>query len=296
MVNAQYTPTGSKLTSDQLKVGYWFVAHKLLLRRIAILVLMVIDIALVSFVLYGFADYYFISRSQVKNMYVQLTSPALNYQYLSESSSPQSLVIVDTTVIKLDGKYDLVAQVDNFNQSWYVPKIVYHFESDDFVTLSQTDFILPGQTKYLMALGQESQTNLRQSDLIIEDIEWQKQADFDKLKDKILTIEIIEPMFETARQSGLSDELQVSQVKFQAYNNSAYNFWDVKMKVLLFRAGNLVAVNEIPYNYFDAGETKNTSYAIYEHLAAPNKIEIYPDIDILNPQSFKGFDGVGEAK
>lgn len=297
LAQTQFTPTGGELSAQEIKAGYWFVSHKLLLRRIGIIALAVFDIIIVLFALYAFADYYLIGRPGVQGMYDQITSPRLDYQYLFEIARPQQLQINFTESLKsVDNKYDLVAEVFNSNSSWTAEQITYHFENNEFSTEQKTDFILPLQTKYLMVLNAESEQGLSSVNLVIDDILWQKVTDYDKLSAKILDIEIVDPQFQAPQQSGVSEELSVSRLLFTAKNNSAYNFWDVNMKVLLYRGSNLIYIDNVFYESFDAGEVKNNDLSIFKRLATPDKIYVIPDINILNPAVFKGFDGEGEVK
>lgn len=297
MVKTQFSPTGQKLKEDELKFGYWFITHKVLLRQIGILILGIIDLFLVLFSIYGFVDYYLLSRNQVLAMHNELTAPQLDYQYISEIGDPLNLTNSMTAVIKSsDNHFDFVAQVQNQNSTWYVKEITFHFESGNFVSPTQTDYILPLQTKYLMTLGQKSDINLAGANLIIENISWEKTANFELLQEKIVDFQVRDAEYLTPSQSQVTDQLDASRVKFTAINASAYNFWEVKMKVLLYRGTSLVYINEIPYRTFASGEIKNSEFIIYERIGNSNRIEIYPEVDILNPSSFKGFDGEGQAK
>jgi len=294
MVNTQYSPVPGKLTSDQLKLGYWYSSHKLLIRRIIIFVLIILDVFLISFAVYGFTDYYFISQPQVSQLYEDLTTPKLNYNYLAEVSFPQPLNVAFVQVLRnQEGKYDLVAEVINPNNLWYAPQVTYHFEAGSVITESQTAYILPNQTKYLMTLGYSSESAINNPSIVIDNISWEKNVLYENLQAKVLNIEITEPKFESGQQLGLTNGTDSSRVSFSAFNNSAYNFWDVDMNVLLYRGSSLVYVNKIPFRIFEAGERQNIEFIIHEKISTPSMIEVLPDVDILNPASFKGFEGEG---
>jgi hypothetical protein len=297
MVNTKFTPTEEKLTGDELNISYWYITNKLLIRRILVLLLVLVDLLLVIYVLYGLANYYLIGKPQVDKMYEALTSTPLDYQYLAEISRPQPLVIDSTqSLVSNAGQYDLVAQISNPNELWYAPKVTYHFESGDYQSDPATDYVLPSQTKYWMVLGIESTAALTNPSLVIDSIEWEKKVHFAELQGKILNIEINDPTFVPPQQSGVTEGVQVSRVEFDVFNNSAYNFYNVDLKVLLYRAQNLVGVNSIPLQTLDAGETKQIEYFIYQRILTPNRVVVYPEVDILNPASFKAFDGTGEVK
>jgi hypothetical protein len=292
-----FTPTGEKFTEDELKFGYWFVSNKVLLRKIGLFTLMVIDAILVLAVLYGLVNFYIISRPEVQAMNQSVTSPALDYQYLFEQSQPLPLEITFSESLRNSSdSYDFVSEITNNNTTWYAQNVTYHFESGSFVSKTKSTTIMPGQTKYIMALGQTGDFPLNTASLVVDKVTWKKQANFDALYDKMYLFEVENPVFESSQQSGLSGEVPVSRVSFAVRNASAYNYGDMTVSVLLYRASSLVGVNEISVARFDSGETKDLSYAIYGSTPGASRVEVIPDVDILNPASFKSFDGEGEFK
>lgn len=290
-ITPQFSPLESELSGKQIKWGYWFASHKLLLRRIGILALVFFDIVIFIFVFYGLLQYYFINRNQVIAMYNDLTSDKLNYEYLMELSQPAPLAIAFVEVLSdNEGFGDFVAEVNNPNNTWYVENVTYHFVTDDFIGPTQTDFILPLQQKFIMNLHVPIGQSPSSPQLVIDDIKWKKVAFYNELQDKILNIEVLDPKFISENQLG-GGELGLNRVEALIKNNSAYNFWDVKLKVLLYRESTLVYVNELPLRTFNSGTSYNMSFNIFNGLTRPNKIYVFPEVDILNPESFKGFEG-----
>ncbi len=285
-----FSPTGSELSGKQIKFGYWYASHKLLLRRLGILALAFFDLLIILLVFYGLIQYFFIGRGQVNALYQDLTSDKLNYGYLTELSEPQPLAINMVEVLRgSEGYYDLVAEINNPNNSWYVEELTYHFVANEFSGLSQTDFILPLQQKFVMNLHVPSAITISNPQLVIDNIKWKKVAFYENLRDKILNLEVVEPTFISENQIG-GGELNINRVEAVIKNNSAYNFWDIKLKVLLYREDTLVYVNEVPIRILNSGNSYNMAFNIFNGVTRPNKIYIFPEIDILDPESFKGFE------
>ena len=285
-----------KLSPDQLKIGYWYVSHKLLLRRLLILFLIAIDFILFVIGGFGLLDYYVFQQNEVKFLYNNLTTSKLNYSYLTEQSAPQDLAINFTRVISGRGQYDFISEIDNFNSTWYVNELTYHFEAGSLKTPTKTDFILPQSRKYLIAEAVSSDTLLNNATFVVEEIKWEKYAYFQELHDKILNIEILEPRFEAPGTLGVSDQLNVSRARFTAYNSSAYNFTNVQMKVIMSRGDSIVAVRDLSFQKFLAGEKRPIEFYLYDLASLPNRVDVFPDVDILNPAAFRGFEGEGEPK
>jgi hypothetical protein len=292
-----FTTGEEKLSTDELKVGYWYVTHRLLIRRIAIMLLALFDAICILISIYIFIDYYIISRPQVLQMHNQMTAPKMNYAYLAEAGAPQGLALNFSQAFRLkSGKYDLVAEVQNINTIWQASMLKYHFEAINFSSEPRTDYILPGQTKYLMNLGLTTESAIGDVDLVIDEIKWEKVTDFDKWRDKVFNIQIIEPQFLAPSASGVSDQESVSRVTFKVLNDSAYNYWDVDLKVLMLRNEDLVGVNDVPLHILNSGEEKTIEFLLYDQILIPNKVTVVADVNILDPAVFKGFDGVGEPK
>ncbi|OGF48261.1 hypothetical protein A2533_01925 [Candidatus Falkowbacteria bacterium RIFOXYD2_FULL_35_9] len=286
--HAEFTPTGGELTADQMKVGFWYVAHKLLIRRLTILVLALFDLILAIFILYTILNLYLLDLPSKNTMYQALTSPSLNYQYLSEISKPSPLTVNYAVSIKAnDTESNIVAEVSNINTSWYIPEIQYHFESNGEVTEVYTAFVLPAQIDYLMATGVKNITPNQPVTLVVDSIKWKKQAHYPELKEKIYQLEVQDSKFIPASQT---DVANVSNLNFSVENKGAYNFWDVYNKILLFQGSRLIYATVYPVAKLDAGEKTDSSLSIFNNISTPSKIEIYPDVDFLNPDSFKGFE------
>ena len=149
---------------------------------------------------------------------------------------------------------------------------------------------MPLQQKFIMSLHLPIGQAVSSAQLIIDDIKWEKVAFYDDLKDKILNIEVLDPKFISENQLG-GGELGLNRVEALIKNNSAYNFWDVKLKVLLYRENTLVYINEIPVRTLNSGSSYDMAFNVFNGLTRPNKVYVFPEVDILNPESFKGFDG-----
>jgi hypothetical protein len=290
MNNQLFVPTGNNLTTDQLKFGYWFVAHKLLLRRIAILFLLLADFCLILYAAYFFFDYYILSANSETAVVNQLAAAKLNGAALESATAVKPIDILWTKVFAGgDNKYDFVASVTNPNPNWLAASVSYHFQNGDTATPGKTDFILPGEEKYLFDLGRKVEQNLATADLIIDAISWEKVADFATKKDTMLAFTVADEKIERLS----ADAVRGS---FSIINNSAYNFSSVNLKILLYGGSSLVAVNQLPLALFSSGAKENLDFILPGVSSSANKITVIPEINIYNPDSFKKFEGSGQPK
>lgn len=287
MEPVNFTPTGEKLTAEEMKFGYWFVTHRLLLRRIGLMAFMAVDAIIVLAAFYGLVSFYFIARGDNLKMQQALTTPQINFNYWQEKSQPMPLAINFSTALNNGGtKYDMVASVMNPNKTWYSAAVKYHFQENNVVTPTRTDYILPLQEKYVMELGYASDTVMGSPELVIEDVAWQKVTDYELLRDKIFNIEIANNEFSSQIDAAGA---RLNQIHFEATNNSAYNFWDMHFKVLLYRGDTLVYVNDVPIRTFMSNEKKDMWLSVFPDSVIGGKVLVVPEVDILNPASFKAF-------
>ncbi len=287
-MNAQFTPTGDKLTSDQIKFGYWFVTHKLLLRRIGIMALMAFDAFLFIVVAYNLLNFYIFSQPEINAQNLALTSDRIKYEYWQEKSAPLPLTMDSVQYLgNVPGKFDLVAFVNNPNKTWYLKELTYHFQDGSVATPSKTTFVLPLQNKVIMELAFASGQSLTNPTLIVDNVKWEKTADYEFLRDKVWNVTISEAVFTSEANAAGGPSL--NKIKFNATNNSAYNFWDAQFNVLMYRGETLVYVNSIPARTFSSQEKKELNINVFPETVFGTKVEVVPEVDILKPESFKGF-------
>lgn len=278
-------------TDKNLKYGYWFVTHKVMLHKLGILILAAASGALLLYGAWGVFDYYILSRDKNLAVEKEITSSKLNYALLSEINKPKNLQVLSVSSLNGgEGKVDLVAEVANPNVQWAVESFDYHFFSGERKTAVKSGFILPGHTKFVLDLGFASLTGFPNPELSVENIKWKKTANFKELESKVIDFDFANKKALSAKRSGASAKSAVSTVEFDVINRSAYSFSEPKFIVLFYGGGNLVGADQAVLDSLVTGETKNVNLNIFQDIPAGAEVRIYPDINILDPAAFKGFD------
>ena len=269
----------------------WF-ANRVKFRQGFLSFLFVIALALILFGLGGIGKVYLVDKNRNEALEVGLTKEKLNYQMLAEVNRPTALQIRDSFVVKSSaGKYDFAAEVVNVNQKWHAQSFDYYFVFGEEKTAVKKGYILPGETAYLVNLGVESESLVSESNLIVENINWQKVPEgFVEMKQKMLKLEVKNINLISSQSGQLSDKSDVANISFEVVNMSNYNYWQPHFTVLVFRRGELVAVSDLIMDSLDTGERKVESLNIFQYIPRDVEIKIVPDINILDQRVFKSFD------
>lgn len=300
MSNNIFAPTEEK----EFQYGYWYVTHKVLIRQIAILVLMIISSSLFLTGLVGLVKYYFADAAKNAALENALASPQISFSNIAALGAPQPLSVAGSMVFSgAENSFDFVAEIDNINDGWYAKSFDYYFTyGAGLKTEPKKGFALPGQHKYLLDLGKTLDTRIADAEVVIENVDWEKAPDFKSLQDKILQFQFPTKALTTistapAATAAPGTTGSVMALKVEVVNSSSYSFWEPRFDVLFYRSNTLVGITELSLSQISTGERQTANLNIFQKLPAGVRVEVVPDIDILNPDVFKGFGGgSGELK
>lgn len=281
----------NNLSQDELKVSYWYVTHRILLRKIGIMLLAVVSGVLLLYGIYGLINFYLLGGKENVSIEKALSTGALNYNLLAEANKPKELAVLDTTILKGAGRaYDIISEVSNPNLQWAVESFDYYYLIGEEKTNVKTDFILPNSSKYVLHLNYENDAGAAEANLVIENIKWKKISDYELLAEKILQFDFENKIILFSKSGGLSEKESVTNIRFDVLNKSAYNFWEPRFIVLLLRGDALATVTQVVVDGLASGEKKTESINLFQTIPSGARLEIIPDVNILDPNVFKGFE------
>ena len=286
------------VTITKLEAGLWYVEHKNLLFKLLLALLALIGAITWIYTLSTFGYYVFKGMNDDLAMAKELAAAqGFNHAYIKKISGQQletyPVKIMESGSLKGAPRYDLIAEVKNPNLR-HAGRLNYSFVSAGQVIANGEINILPGDDKYITALGLElaerpGNVILVNNRLDLRRLDTRIYPDWDKYKKEHLDIAISDIKFTPPRLSGLSEKLNVSQLDFIATNNSAYNYWRADMVILLTSRGQLTAINQYLLNRFRSGERREVTLSLPGVLKA-DSIEIVPQVDILDQKNYFNFD------
>ncbi len=288
----------NNLSEKELKYSYWYVTHRVFLRKLGVLALASCSIGLLIYGLFLVSSYYIEDASKSRDLAASLSQDKLNLELLAESNKPRDLQVSETRVLRGNqGMVDFVATIFNPNVQWAVDKLEYYFLNGEDKTELATAYILPGQEKYLLHFNYPSSNTGLQVRIIIETVHWQKVVDFTAQQENAVNFEITNAAITSIIKPGKETTESVTNVTFDVLNRSAYSFWEPRFVVLLERGDQLIAVAETHLSTLGSNELRKESINLFQTLPASTQLRVVPDINILDPNVFKGFNiEVGERK
>lgn len=275
----------NKVSNFKLKVSYWYVGHKLELKRALIAFLIVLSVIFYSYSIYQVIMILFVQEESFRQDMASLTTNLIDYEYFHRVNKPKDIKILGfDSADGREGRYDFVAKVINPNPQWVASKVLFQLVSGSQVIAEKTSFIYPNETKYIMIFGQEVSGNSPM--LKIADVDWSRYRQFEEFADPRLKFTTSDIEFKSARESGIVGDLPVSTLDFKITNNSAYSYWQVGVQMVLLSSQKVVGANYISLDQFLSGETRDIEMRWYEPLSSVNQFEILPEVDILSADSY----------
>lgn len=270
------------LTEKQLKWGYWFLTHKQKLKKILIIFLIVLNASLWGYSIFRFSLYFARSSLHEKVLFYlsqDLVDLRMRTKFCPKDlslSTPKALL----TGISPQGlsQYDFVVEVENPNPEWAIISLKYKFSWPGGESQPQQTFILPEQTKHLLALGQEVKTRPQNIQCEFLEINWRrvKQPFLEKLAGLDISCENVKFI--------PASTIYPARVQFEAVNKTVYSFWQISFNIILLQGQTIVGVNSIPLEQFLSGQTRLVTATWTEKLARVTKVVVEPEVNLLDPE------------
>jgi len=278
-----------QLTEDKLKWGYWWVTHKVQVRRAFTIFLAVIDFALVGYAGFGFVDWFFGTGELERRQMAVMATKAIDYDYFREHFKPADMK-VETAISLTSGEktYDFIARASNPNPHWWV-EFDYRFESSSGETQTQRGYLLPGEQRWLNALGVKSDVRPGSPKIVIENVAW-RRVDFHKTRPDYATwsaqrlnfliddVEFVPP--------SPQDAIAVNRARFTVTNDSGFGYFKVGFFVTLSSGSRIVGVNRVVISDLRPGEKREVEASWFSDLPGVGKVDVKPEVNIFDDKNY----------
>lgn len=271
-----------QLNNNQLEWSYWFVQNRLKLKNYLISFLVGIIVLSFLYTAWGLIKLYIIDYSSYRKMTLEAPLDYVNYAGVKNANSPVDPAVLDSVAIaQLDGKYDLATKLSNPNARWFV-SFDYAFQAPGLTTMPKRGFLLPGEQKYFVNLGAQSQRAFNKATLTINNISWKRLSNFEAFKSERFNFKVTDLNFVSAGQSLLSLKAPISKTTFRLTNQSVYNFWRVPLIVVLYSGNRLAGINYVVLDNVTSGQTLPVEVNWFQSLGPISRSEVMPDLNILD--------------
>lgn len=291
------------LTLKTLDTGFWLIRNRQRFIFLRNAFLGFLGIIFWGFFLSAFGAYFVFGMKQDSVMLNRLTQNVFpNHNYFLEAS-PKNLEISDVQIFEfLPGRYDFLVEVKNPNNNYWA-EIEYAITgSGDRLVESDKATILPGAGKYVLSLGKEldwrpSEVSFKISALHWHRVDVHKYGNWNDFKsDRLDGVIVSDADISLSNENALSEKVDLNSVDFKVKNNTSFNYVKADFVILLSVNGRLVSVYRYVLEDFYSGFEKNVSIIFPGQLSGVDKIEILPDINIIDNNVFSKFKGEGSVK
>ena len=278
-----------QLTEDKLNWGYWWVTHKVRVRRNFAIFLAILDLALVGYAAFGFADWFFGSGEIERRQMGVMARQAIDYDYFRQKFAPKDFAVDGAVVINAGEKtYDFIARSSNPNPHWWV-EFDYRFASGLGETQTQHAYLLPGETRFLNVLGLKSDVKPGTATIVIEDVVWRRVnfhvtiPDYATWAAQRLNFVIKDVAFVPPDPQ---DPIAINRAKFTVMNDTGFGYFKVGFFVTLLSGSRIVAVNRVVISDLRPGETREVDASWFFDMPGVSKVEVKPEVNIFDERVY----------
>ena len=266
---------------QKLGFGFWFVKNKkyLFLALVAILIL-------ISLIFYSkfFVGLYRYVRGipEERKVHSELSSNLLN---LNPDRGALDLQQGTLSNFFVNNAYDFVINIKNPNNN-FIASISYCFVDGAEELSCSSDIIFPEENKYLISLSNKLEKRPSDLKFNLKSVAWErvhvrKYGDWNEYYNSRLNFTISELKFN--KSISVSN---INDLSFVIRNNSAYNYWEVPLKIILLNGNLVVGVNSYLLSEMMSLESRNVSFSWPGVAGGVNKVEIIPDLNILDANNY----------
>ncbi|MEI6378602.1 MAG: hypothetical protein WCO55_03000 [Candidatus Falkowbacteria bacterium] len=278
----------SGVSTKWLEYGVWYQQHRRLFTLTVVWFLAIAASIFWAFVLYYIASFLYIGIRQDQENSVALSTYSLRPQRSDQSANLEYTFF--QALALPNGRYDLVGKVTNKSTNGWA-SFNYNFSDGQQSLGAGTGFVYPGETKYLLALGQSLKgspfdVRLIMSNILLNRFTPRNMTDWSGYHDAHLDFIIQDKVYMPADESGLTEKLPINRVSFSIINNSAYTYRTVPFLIILYYGDKMVAVDRYIANNFKPKEKIDADLSFVGSLGPVSRLDIVPDVNILDTANF----------
>ncbi len=278
----------------KLQIGLWYVEHKKQLAYLLKGFLILISLFSWSYFFYSFGFYLLKGQKEDEEMVKKMVAVNSIDPVFMQTMRAKDLQIFSVSILKTtNNKYDFAVKIKNPNDKFYA-KLTYKFLVDQYETGVFNDFIFPKEEKYLLSIDNKLNFIPRRAKLKLINIDWQridphKYPRWNEFYKSHTNFIIKDKEFIPAQLSKLTEKIPINTLKFAIINNTAYNYWNLDLNIVLFSRSKIVGLNKYQVNEFRSGENRDIEISWPGRLGRVDKIEIFPSVNILDPNIYMPF-------
>jgi hypothetical protein len=274
----------SGLSLQEMNFGLWLSEHRQQFLKILTIFLIILCAGLFIFSSYNYVIY-FMSNSRQSSV-TSVTSPR---------QVAADLAIAPIQIFSYSTSSDLVALVTNPNDK-FTATFQYCFKQGTQDLSCGQGYIMPGEKKYILALGQTvsdpSSLSFTTSNMFWQRLDGHKIPDWNTYATSRLNFLVSNLNFASGAASGLSNKLELNTLSFTIKNQTAYSYYEAPLNILLFNGSDLVGVNRYLLENFQTGQSRDIKLSWPGNLSSVSQTQVVPDINLLDSGVYQSYSDV----
>jgi hypothetical protein len=268
-------------TMQKLGFGFWFVKNKRYLFLGLIGVLILISVIFYSKFFYNLYDYIRYTPEERKAR-EELSTVSVNPGTNRGASDLQQGQL---NSFFSNSAYDFVVTIKNPNNNFFA-HISYCFLDGETELSCSSNVVFPEENKYLISLANKLERKPANLKFILKSIVWEridtkKYGDWKNYYQDRSNFDISQVNFNVDLSGSNANNLS-----FSIKNNSAYNYWELPLAIVLFNGNTVVGVNTYVLFELMSKESRDINFSWPGLAAGVSRAEVIPNLNILDSNNY----------
>jgi len=265
------------LSVDKMNFGLWLSENRSKIMRIIIVILIAVSAFFFVYSTYNYVVYFLDKSNDSATVDTGVTSPR---------NVTAELVVNTPQLFKSGETYDIIATISNPNDK-FVAHYNYCFSNESVDIYCGSSFIMPGEQKYISALGQTIAKGSISASLKLSNVSWQRIDSHEITDWSVYANDRINFNIENI-QLNLSE---LDSLEFSITNRSNYSYYEVPLNIVFYNGQEIIGTNRTVVKLFLSGETRNVHLTWPGGLSGVTRTDIRPELDLLNDGIYLKYQG-----
>ncbi|HAT04094.1 MAG TPA: hypothetical protein DCS29_05015 [Candidatus Magasanikbacteria bacterium] len=279
----RYTDPTGEFSNRKLRFAQWYIEHKILLRKIFVLVLAVWSTITISIGLFVWGKYLVFDYTRDEQNISSIARSYVSRDQI-ELHKPQDIIFRNQRVfMSAKDKYDFVIEATNPNDRWIATVSFLFVYSGGQTEVGET-VLLPGVAQHVILFGHSSARRPTSPSFQLVDVEW-KRIDPHDVSEPV-TYMAQRLLFSTSKflfaPANKSEGSGSNLITFNVANNSLFGYWDGDFNVVYKDRGQIVGFAPLRMEQFVAGSVASVELASFMDQLQVDSIELEPRINVFD--------------
>lgn len=259
------------------------------LQRFGILAAFIIEGAAIAFFLFSVMGYVISgSFDELRSAGVSFGANTAYFHAIAAQSDAQQMTLGSAKAVQgTPSSFDFFASIANPNEDWYAT-FTYTFTASGISTDAKDGAVMPGETSYLLSLGNATDARPSSVSVAVDNIVWHRvnrhiAPDVSVWLENHNAFIISEPDYAPDLDYA---ESKIGRTTFTVTNATPYAYWAAPFTVVLERAGAVVGISQATLTEFESGEMREADVRWYGDLPVSATATVVPAINYFDEDAY----------